>query len=359
MKINARFERKENAVDVNEAQIDKIIELSGEVFDSFSRSMLRDYDFIAEFGRNMYVGSDGVTHCMLVLGEGNPDGILINSEGGAYGRYTAYLPNARIFVDSEIKKIADEIIREGTADSEKGAWTEYFDEAADRYNISLEKGNGIVERLETELDSRTEVKECVVFDDGFEMLFYPEHCPNCSNHLNQGKMKTELTMRMPEELDTREVEITGVIVLPDNEYKTMLADGSLPEYYMDRLNKYTEAVTQAGSCAISGYKALLVLNDDSDNGAAVCGRNYVSYAAEFPGAKEWLDRRICEMADYISCESEEVSFDELQNRFGTVITSDNGTGELMLRELEKRGAADFIITDGQENEHDSSPVMDM
>jgi hypothetical protein len=36
----------------------------------------------------MCVDSDGITHVLLVLDEEGEDGILVNSEGSAYARYT-------------------------------------------------------------------------------------------------------------------------------------------------------------------------------------------------------------------------------------------------------------------------------
>ena len=34
----------------------------------------------------MYVDTEGVSHCLLVLGEGSDDGILVESEGSSYAR---------------------------------------------------------------------------------------------------------------------------------------------------------------------------------------------------------------------------------------------------------------------------------
>jgi len=165
-------------------------------------------------------------------------------------------------------------------------------------------------------------------------------------------MKTKLTMHMPEELeDSRDVEITGVVTLPDREYQTVLTTGQLPDRYIDRLNKYTEAVMPPRSTMISVYKALLVLSEDGEDGTAVCGKDHVSYASVFPGAREWLDRRIKQMADFV-CElghvpdiknPGQVDLNDLGCIFDSVVTSDNGTGELLKQELEKRQEITDII----------------
>ena len=94
MNFKARFERKANAPDVSEADIVGVTELSREQYSRFYGQMLNDYDFIADYAKETY--DDGERkHCLLVLGEGEDDGILVCSEGSFYARYSAYLPKAR------------------------------------------------------------------------------------------------------------------------------------------------------------------------------------------------------------------------------------------------------------------------
>ena len=157
-------------------------------------------------------------------------------------------------------------------------------------------------------------------------------------------------MQMPEALEACDVEITGVIILPESEYQTVLANGQIPERYLERLNKYTEAVTPPRSCMISEYKALLILSEDSENGVAVCGKNYVSYASIFPNARELLDKRIREMADF-ACSLKDmpdysshlVPFEMLGDYEKIKVTTDNGVGELLLKELQSRNEITDII----------------
>ena len=49
----------------------------------------------------MYQDNDGVNHCLLVLCEERDDGIIVESEGSSYARYSAYLPCARKLVQQE------------------------------------------------------------------------------------------------------------------------------------------------------------------------------------------------------------------------------------------------------------------
>jgi uncharacterized protein YjbI with pentapeptide repeats len=103
MDINAVFSRKEERIEESKCSIEKVIELSESKFASFRANLLNEYDFIKDNADLMYEGPDGITRCILVLGEGTDDGILINSEGSAYGRYTAFVPYART-LESQIDR---------------------------------------------------------------------------------------------------------------------------------------------------------------------------------------------------------------------------------------------------------------
>lgn len=95
MKINVPFRRKNVGIETNPCVVEKTVELPADLFAYFSRNLLDDYDFILENIDFMYQDKDGVNHCLLVLGEDQDDGILVESEGSAYARYSAFVPNAR------------------------------------------------------------------------------------------------------------------------------------------------------------------------------------------------------------------------------------------------------------------------
>jgi hypothetical protein len=60
--------------------------------------MLRDFDFIKDNIELMSIDDQGTFHCLLVVGEDRPDGILIESEGYGYARYASFMPNAADFL---------------------------------------------------------------------------------------------------------------------------------------------------------------------------------------------------------------------------------------------------------------------
>lgn len=97
MQARAIFRRKEVCFEPSECEIEKVIHLSDSDFARFQQTLLDNYDFLRENAELMRV-ENGVTHCLLVVGESFEDGILVNSEGSDYARYAAYFPNAKSFL---------------------------------------------------------------------------------------------------------------------------------------------------------------------------------------------------------------------------------------------------------------------
>lgn len=73
--------------------IEKVIELSEKDYLTFADDLLEDSTVIKENNGTMFMDADGVWHCILVKAEGSRDGLLVESEGYDYARYTAYLPD--------------------------------------------------------------------------------------------------------------------------------------------------------------------------------------------------------------------------------------------------------------------------
>lgn len=95
MIFNIPLRRKDTEVDAVPCTVEKSVTLSAEEFAHFAQNLMSDYNFIRENIDQMYQDENGINHCLLVLGEGGTDGILVESEGSTYARYSAFVPNAR------------------------------------------------------------------------------------------------------------------------------------------------------------------------------------------------------------------------------------------------------------------------
>lgn len=98
LETKAVFSRKEPDFEPRPCVVEKVIQLSSAEYDSFTRDMLRDRDFIRDNPIDIVIDAEGRYHCLLITGDGRRDGILVNPEGGDYARYSAFIPNAEDFL---------------------------------------------------------------------------------------------------------------------------------------------------------------------------------------------------------------------------------------------------------------------
>ncbi|MFA5474444.1 MAG: DUF6329 domain-containing protein [Acholeplasmataceae bacterium] len=97
------FERKaykEQIVPQDDYTIEKVVELSISKFNKFLDDMLADYDFIKENKDLMYVDKDNIWHAIYVTAKDVDYGILIQSEGYGYARYSAFLRKCHVEVQN-------------------------------------------------------------------------------------------------------------------------------------------------------------------------------------------------------------------------------------------------------------------
>ena len=176
MNFKARFERKANAPQVTDADIVGVVTLNQEQFAWFSERLLDDYDFIADYAKETY--DDGERkHCLLVLGEGEDDGILVCSEGSFYARYSAYLPKARQILRDEVHRVAELMIKGRFGETENGSWVIGFDDIKEHFDLTVSPTNGIGEMLLGELEAQEEVGAVIATEDCFEISEYLQNAP--------------------------------------------------------------------------------------------------------------------------------------------------------------------------------------
>ena len=90
--MRAVFLRKENEIEADEFEIEKVIVLPKKYYEFFTENLMDVYDFIID-NCELMCKEKGVRHCILVTGEGVDEGVLVESEGAHYARYSAFVPN--------------------------------------------------------------------------------------------------------------------------------------------------------------------------------------------------------------------------------------------------------------------------
>ncbi|OCN00405.1 hypothetical protein A7X67_16195 [Clostridium sp. W14A] len=108
LKLKAVFERKVDRFPETVCVVERALELSKAEYREFRDHLTRDMPFIAENRDWMLIDENNVAHCLLVLGEGGSEGVLVNSEGYDYARYASLMPGARELIAVQQKqKIAE------------------------------------------------------------------------------------------------------------------------------------------------------------------------------------------------------------------------------------------------------------
>lgn len=97
--INTNLLYKESEFRTKSCVVEKAVAVSHSEFENLKRHPLRDNRLIAENVDMMYCDSDDKYLCLLVYDEEQGDGLLIESEGTAYARYSQYIPMAKELVE--------------------------------------------------------------------------------------------------------------------------------------------------------------------------------------------------------------------------------------------------------------------
>lgn len=94
MKINAVFQGKQLSMEETPCEVRKIITLPDKEFGFFKKHLMYDYDFLRK-NKDQMGFHNGIRQCVLVMGESSEDGVLVDSSGYDYARYTAPFLGAR------------------------------------------------------------------------------------------------------------------------------------------------------------------------------------------------------------------------------------------------------------------------
>ena len=176
MKIKANLLNKPVNFQMDNCQIEKVVELPRDQFSALVITPLTNQPFIAENKRWMFA-DDSAVHCLLVLGQGSGDGVLIYSAGYDYPRLAAYLPGIRDILNARLGRAADFIVQQGTEATENGSWNISFEEMEKQTGITVRRGNGLDGMLLEALSCHGEVASAALTDTGIDTVYHPGFCP--------------------------------------------------------------------------------------------------------------------------------------------------------------------------------------
>ena len=118
--INSKLAFKQDSYNTSPCVVEKVIGLPESEFSELKNHTLKDNCYIKQY-KDLMGYRDNAYHCLLFVDTKNGDGILVESEGADYARYSQYVPNARAIINHSdivaklrkgLDECADELIEE-------------------------------------------------------------------------------------------------------------------------------------------------------------------------------------------------------------------------------------------------------
>ena len=185
MKINATLTLKQPRITVTPCEVSDVIELSYREYSNLTNNMLADREYLAR--------RTGKDCCLIILCENSDDGLLVDTQGYAYPRYSAFLPKARNIIQDFVQTLADYVVSEGMQNSENGKWEVSNDELYYHFGANVTADNAFGKMLEEELKRRCEIESAELTEDGIE---YEAKLENCENLREESENSVTFEQRM-------------------------------------------------------------------------------------------------------------------------------------------------------------------
>ena len=100
MKINAILRCKETEYKPKQYKVSEVIVLADAEFRNVMKEPLKDREYLK--------GRMGQDTCVLLLSNGGDDGILVDTQGYDYPRYSAFIPKAKIIANEFMQRVTEE-----------------------------------------------------------------------------------------------------------------------------------------------------------------------------------------------------------------------------------------------------------
>lgn len=106
MKIHAAMRENQPEIIEEAYEISEILELSESEYASLYQDLLEDQEYFAQ--------RKSEDDAILILGENQNDGILVQTQNKGFAYKSSFIPEARLIAEHHIRQLADYCISEGT-----------------------------------------------------------------------------------------------------------------------------------------------------------------------------------------------------------------------------------------------------
>ena len=212
---------------------------------------LKSFPFIAENKDWMRHDESGVSHCLLVLGKGSYDGILVCAEDYDYARYSTHIPNARqiIFMEQRYNCVQDlESALMNAADEVSSCATAYDGEGPFRALLSdLTEQHGFDKAyaplLANMLEEHSEISNVDVIDDEIIVSLHRQEEKQAQAALQESPSPLPFSPDRANQLLDKALDWLGTIESGGELYNTLV----------EQLHMSDEEISAAGFDTLSEY----------------------------------------------------------------------------------------------------------
>lgn len=171
--LNANMIRKADRFVPKKCTVEKVIEVSGSEFKTFTENPMKRNYYLPQY-KDLMGYYDNSYHGVLFVNMENGDGLLVNSEGYDYARYSQYIPNARGIIRQHEQTAAfDDLIKH--MDSCVDKWIKQHANEK-QFGISLtdiiDESNfaeALVEHVSEKLCSDPRIEDCELTSNTLEV----------------------------------------------------------------------------------------------------------------------------------------------------------------------------------------------
>ncbi len=185
------LERKANKLDLTPCVISAVVCLSEGEYNSFKNNLLQDREFLSEY-KDICGSNENYCHCLLVLNASGDDGILCDTEGYNYARYSAPFPDAKGYLNYHMQGIAERMVSGALENSPDGTWLFDYEDFGQKEGIILPRSTYLLELLQDKLLARDEVRSASIGCEGILVEFEPAFCRSMENDATQQESSIEI-----------------------------------------------------------------------------------------------------------------------------------------------------------------------
>lgn len=217
MILNAVMNRKADCYETKKCVVEKVIDVHETEFKKMLEKPLERNYHLATY-RSLMGFYDNAYHCVLLVDQKSGDGLLVNSEGSDYARYSQFIPNAKDIILKQEQSLALDDLKTHM-DCCINSWLKQYANE-DKFSISL-----------TDLINDSNLAEIFV-DYASEVLCSDPRIETCElTHNTIDVTKRELT-------ETKLYCPLTICVEPDDDYSDLEEVPSANYvYYDDKINE--------------------------------------------------------------------------------------------------------------------------